>query len=140
MVRYNQSTVYTIWLLDRLASSHSASYFSISAPQKRRNPHNTICFKGHIDWSWALTAIQKSMTWVALMNEEHEVKTIWEENTEETLCREDYKFGTGPSAQNKEQDAGSLILRVGVDGSYQEAPFNMSSRRFPISKAGLLKC
>lgn len=41
-----------------------------------RNPHNTICLKGHTDWSLAVTAIHKSLTWVALMNEEQEVKTL----------------------------------------------------------------
>lgn len=31
-------------------------------------------FKGHTDWSSAVTAIHKSLKRVSLMNEEHEVK------------------------------------------------------------------
>lgn len=33
-----------------------------------------ICYKGHTDWSLAVTI--RSLTWVALMNEEHEVKNF----------------------------------------------------------------
>lgn len=134
MVRYDQSTGYTTGLPDRLASSHSARYFSISVPQERRNLHNSICLKGHTDWSWAVTAIHKLLTWVALMNEEHEVKKTlggkYRGNKHFAQRITNLAQGQGHTTKNKM--SGSLILRVGIDGSNQEAPFKMSVTGSPF--------
>ena len=96
-----------------------------------------ICYKGHTDWSLAVT---RSLTWVALMNEEHEVKNFRRKTEGMGLLREDDKHGTEPSEPNREQD-----IRISKSWGQRRwhwlgGLIQQLCPRFPISNIALLPC
>ena len=75
------------------------------------------------------------------MNEEHKVNDSRRKIQRKwTFCREDYKCGTDPSEQRKEQD-----IRISKPWGQKRWPqprglIQHGCPRFPISNMALLKC
>lgn len=106
----------------QLASPHNARQVLFkSTPEKRSNSHNTSCFKGHTDGSLAVTAIHKSLTGVALMNEERGVKDGGKYRENKHFAERITNVAQGQGDKAKNQTSGSLSVRVRRDDPHHEA-------------------